>query len=238
MKYIKEYKDIDWVDFDWDDFDIEEEEDSNVHNITIKYYSQIDWVYVKDNYKVNDNIRITIDESNKKITLKGRIIYLDNQRFTIEFEKNINSHDGLIYGHGKQGHCWIFNKSQQQKTIGWLIDKILDNNLFINENKDIDWDDWDIEEEEPTRTIIIKPHQLFDNNIKKGDKIIVYKGSKPYSILVVDTTLTNIGLEFGFNIRGHDCQGHGKNKYCWYFEKNSLLYDQIMHKIDYHLRNT
>ena len=83
MKYIKEYKEIDWEDFDYEE-------------------SYGGWVKVNTPYElsIGDIVKCSVRRRNNKI---GKVVRIGNT-IGVEFDEYINGHD--CSGKGKNGYCW------------------------------------------------------------------------------------------------------------------------------------
>jgi len=101
---------------------------------------------------------------------------------------------------------------------------------YIREFKDIDWDDWDDEEVEPSKIINVIKNKRINDNIIIGDTLRLKYNKIKIDCVVVDykTTHGDIGVEFKFHINSHDCNGNGKNGHCWYFRNSRHIYDEII----------
>jgi len=62
----------------------------------------------------------------------------------------------------------------------------------------------------------------------KWDKIQLSLGKTKYNIYVINVYRGDIGLEFEFDILGHNCNGKCNSTNCWYFPNNSDLYTNII----------
>jgi len=110
-KYIKNIIDFN----DWDEID----NDDN------KYLNEIfNNLYVGDRLLVNFNIKYGgIPTGDYKW---GVIKYKNEELICIEFDDNINGHDGNSGGcKGKNGHCWYFYKGLKLEIFDLLIIKII-----------------------------------------------------------------------------------------------------------------
>lgn len=102
------------------------------------------------NLKINDKIKVKIAQLpfnkyklfcgkhgfNKSDILTGKIIYINAQnRFLVEFDKNIGSHS--LYGIGKNGYCYMFDEKFLNKGGGFnmgkpsLLRQLLDKDLAL-----------------------------------------------------------------------------------------------------------
>jgi hypothetical protein len=105
MKYIKEYKNIDFDEFDW------EEEEGN--KINFSYKNKDEWKEFINNISVGDRVICNFNNTNDNyINELAYVREITKDEILLEFDNYIGGHDGMSTGsiyRGKNGHCWWFN---------------------------------------------------------------------------------------------------------------------------------
>jgi len=77
--------------------------------------------------KINNRVLVNFNKHNHEYSKEwGTIKYKNNNALCIEFDNNINGHNGLFGGcRGKDRHCWYFrNNNNINKNFNLFIIKI------------------------------------------------------------------------------------------------------------------
>jgi hypothetical protein len=121
---------------------------------------------------------------------EGKIVDTNNWEEQLGIEFDTHVYGHTCDGKGRHGHCWYVDTIKCEPTIDWTV-----------KPKDTGRDEIKV----GSRVVI---NGLYDGKICDNDEGTVIEGYR-----------SSWGIEFDRNINGHDCNGNGKDKHCFYIDK-------------------